>query len=112
MSEQWLLIKRGLYYMPNDCGYTGIRDHAGRYTAEEARARLGSGVTMTRLCDAPEFTDACYDDLAIAHLTKQRDALRHALEAVMPIAEAFKGRIDMEPALHIGREALQCNQRP
>jgi len=73
-EELWLLVKRGLYYRPNDCGYTGIRDHAGRYTADEARARAGSEIKMVRLADAPEFSEACFDDLARAHLLKQRDA--------------------------------------
>jgi hypothetical protein len=32
--------------------------------------------------------------------------LRAALEAVLPIAEAFRGRVDMEPKLQIARHAL------
>ena len=30
-DRQWLLMKRGLLWWPNHCGYTGIRDLAGRY---------------------------------------------------------------------------------
>lgn len=78
MAEQaWLLLKRGLYWRPNDCGYTGIRDHAARYTEAEAKSRArdgSSGVTMVRLEDAPEFSEACYEDLARAHLAQQRAA--------------------------------------
>jgi hypothetical protein len=69
----WLLMKRGLYYRPNDCGYTGIRDHAGRYSAEDAKARLHDGVTMVREDVAAEFSPACFADLALAHVLKQRD---------------------------------------
>lgn len=85
-EELWLLKKRGLYYCPNDCGYTGIRDHAGRYTGEEARARLSPGIAMVRLDAAPEFSEACFDDLARDHLTKQRDS---ALAEVERLRHAF-----------------------
>ena len=33
--------------------------------------------------------------------------LRAALEAVLPIAEAFRGRVDMEPKLQIARRELE-----
>lgn len=79
----WLVVKRGLYYMPNDCGYTGIKDYAGRYTEAEAADRAKSeGVSMIQFDKAPEFTTACFDDLARDHLTKQRDTARAALKAV------------------------------
>lgn len=90
MSEEpkdWLVVKRDLYWMPNDCGYTGIRDNAARYTEDEARRRVGdglSGVSMVRLVDAPEFTNACFDDLARDHLIKKRD------EALSMARDAFK----------------------
>lgn len=32
----YLLIKRGLYWMPNRCGYTGLKREAGRYSVTEA----------------------------------------------------------------------------
>lgn len=79
MTEQWLLLKRGLYWRPDDLGYTGIRDHAGRYSLDEAKARVGdgsSGVTMIKEGEAPEFTSACFDDLAREHLKKQIDDAR------------------------------------
>lgn len=76
MATEWLLMKRGLYYRPDDCGYTGIRDHAGRYSFEEAQDRASNGVTIISLADAPEFSEACFDDLARKHLTEQRDAIR------------------------------------
>lgn len=82
-TEQWLVVKRDLYWRPNDCGYTGIRDHAARYTLEEAKARVGdgvSGVTMIRADLAPEFTNACFDDLARDHIIKQRDEARAEVE--------------------------------
>lgn len=84
MERAWVKMKRGLFYMPNDCGYTGIRDHAGRFTEAEAVAETScDGVTAMPLDEAPEFSSACFDDLARAHLLKQRDALRTALLRLM-----------------------------
>lgn len=82
MVKEWLLVKRDLYWRPNSCGYTGIRDQAGLYTKEDAEARVGdglSGVSMVRLDDAPEFRKAAFSELVIAHLIEQRDALRAEL---------------------------------
>lgn len=81
----WLLVKRDLYYRPNGEGYTGIRDNAGRYTYEEAKAHCydagpnGNSVTMICLADAPEFSKACWDDLARKHLQDKVDALTEVL---------------------------------
>ncbi len=37
------IMKRGLYYMPESCGYTGIQDFAGVYTIQE-------GVSNAKAC--------------------------------------------------------------
>lgn len=79
MDAEWLIMKRGLYYGPDNCGYTGIKDKAGRYSYEDAKASVGrgeTGVTMILASEAPEFTQSCFDDLARDHLTKQRDEAR------------------------------------
>lgn len=38
MSEpkDYVICKRGLFYLPNSCGYTDHIEHAGRYTKTEA----------------------------------------------------------------------------
>lgn len=83
---EWVKIKRGLFYKPDNCGYTGIRDHAGRYSEDEAKAEARlEGVTAMPLSEAPEFSAACFDDLARAHLQRQRDML---LEYVASSASA------------------------
>lgn len=80
--EPWLIIKRGVYYAPNRSGYIGILDLAGRYTEQEAKAEASveRGITAVRLSEAPEFTDACFDDLALKHLRKQRDRAHAKLQ--------------------------------
>lgn len=93
MDDAWLIVKRDLYYMPGGMGYTGIRDHAGRYSYEEAKTHVrdpedGVEVTIIRLADAPEFSKACWDDLARAHLQKQRDAALEALAHVVKLIDA------------------------
>lgn len=82
-SDAYLIIKRGLYYKPRACGYTGIRDHAGRYTLAEVAVRFPNlesenqdGMSFIHEDDAPEFTPACFHDLKADHLQKQRDEAR------------------------------------
>ena len=75
-DEAWLVVKRGLYYRPDDLGYTGIRDEAGRYTLEEAKAREssplgGNAVTIIRFSEAPLFSKQCWPDVALAHLHRK-----------------------------------------
>lgn len=89
MSElcNWLLMKRDLYERPGHMGYTGIRDNAGRFAEEDAKSSVGDGgygVTMIRLENAPEFTSACFDDLARDHLARKRD------DALAMVRDAFK----------------------
>lgn len=80
----FLLMKRGLYYRPNAMGYTGIKDHAGRYTKAEAENHADpiSGVTAIAAIDAPDFSPACFDDLARAHLVGKLERATRELSAL------------------------------
>ena len=55
--------------------------------------------------DDKHTLEVALSDIRAWHAVAER--LRAALKAVMPIAEAFAGRIDKEPALRLGREALK-----
>ncbi|RWO20712.1 hypothetical protein [Mesorhizobium sp.] len=116
MSQErnWLLVKRGLYERSDHMGYTGIRDHAGRYTEEEAKDSVRDGrygVSMVRLEDAPEFTDACFDDLARKHLqdkiaaqAAEISALRGELESLrqpLPRDTSRFQRMSSSPAVKL-----------
>lgn len=84
-GAHYLIMKRGLYERPNHQGYTGIRDHAGRYSLEEAKHmfRLSNGeCRWVHEDQAQEFLPAAWDDLVIKHLLEQRDALRAELAAL------------------------------
>lgn len=83
---QYVLLKRDLYENPRHQGYTGIRDKAGVWTESEATA--GDVPIKAKydpydrdhyalpLTEAPEFTQACWPELARDHLLAQRDSLR------------------------------------
>lgn len=69
MTEpKYLLLKRGLYWRPNSCGYTGVKCAAGRYSLDEA-SDLSEGRIITDAADAakPKSSDSVYairEDLA------------------------------------------------
>ncbi len=53
-TEDYLLTKAGLYYRPNNRGYTGIKLEAGLYRkAEECRE---SGVIAVHRDEAPDYS--------------------------------------------------------
>lgn len=80
-EERYVLIKRGLYERPEGRGYTGIKDHAGLYSKQEADACVGRGGSAMPFDEAPEFSPSCYEDLARAHLQGKIDDLRARLAA-------------------------------
>lgn len=93
----YLLVKGGLYYRPDACGYTGIKANAGRYSLAEAEYYHdpSAGVSVTHESIAPEFSCACYDDLKAQYLMQQRDdqdaeitRLRAELERVREAGQA------------------------
>lgn len=69
-SDEWLIVKRDLYWAPDGMGYTGIRDEAGRYTHEAALSHMTDGVSIVHISEAPEFRKAAYKDLVTKHLQK------------------------------------------
>lgn len=97
----YLLIKRDLYWRPGGMGYTGIKDNAGRYSREEAEKIVGHGVTMVPFDEAPDFTNACFDDLARDHLIKQRD------EALAMHKIAFNAGVHWQDKCKLLQEALR-----
>lgn len=70
-AREYLLIKRGLYYGPDNRGYTGIKEKAGRYTQAEGEALLDCDVTYMHENDAPMFSQACWDDVKVNYLLGQ-----------------------------------------
>lgn len=86
---QYVLLKRDLYECPGHQGYTGIRDRAGRWRAEEfadhgipikdkytPKERDSYAIPVDM---APEFTNECFHDLSLAHLRGKIERLQEAL---------------------------------
>lgn len=86
----YLIRKHGLWYRPNECGYTGSAIQAGRYTKEDAE-----NITHPNGKDGPRdgmsyvHEDAVIDGDWIAHrdliaalrrVTAERDAYKDAHE--------------------------------
>lgn len=81
MTTKYLLIKRGLYWRPDSCGYTGLKREAGRYDETDASCRCHDegtpfGVTMIAEEDAHYFSPSCPGDV------KQREIERALLRAL------------------------------
>lgn len=66
-GPQYLLVKRGLYYCPDNRGYTGIKDNAGRYEKDFANGL--NEVTAIHIKDAPDYSEACFEDIKFKHLS-------------------------------------------
>jgi hypothetical protein len=89
-TEGWLLIKRGLYWMPNAQGYTGLKRRAGRYSLDDARSWTGhqSEITMVHESSVPDFSDNCYPDIKADELAKRESAEITALRERVRALEA------------------------
>lgn len=90
-DNHYLIMKRGLYERPNHEGYTGIRDHAGRYSLEEAKKMIrlsGGECRWIHEDQAQEFLPAAWHDLVIKYLLDQRDQLRAELAELRGQREA------------------------
>jgi hypothetical protein len=68
-DNRFLVMKRGLYFRPNDKGYTGLKREAGRYPASHACA--GSGETAVHEDDATEYSPACWEETKLADKDRQ-----------------------------------------
>lgn len=115
-EKRFLLVKRGLYYRPNNCGYTGFKEHAGRY--HEGDANPASGVTAIHEDVADEIAPNCFEDLAREYLNgrlakaaedisvlraraeKAEAALREVLDGTYPRPVGTHWRGDCKPTKH------------
>jgi hypothetical protein len=99
VEARYLLVKRDLYYAPNNHGYTGIKANAGRYMASEADE--ASGVIAIHEDDAPMFAKGCWEDVKTDHLLSIITAHEKT------IADLRQSLTAREPATaDVGREAV------
>ncbi|MBB2818964.1 UNVERIFIED_ORG: hypothetical protein GGD59_002209 [Rhizobium esperanzae] len=84
---RYVLLKRDLFENPRHKGYTGIKELAGTWTAEEIHGDIPVKGAYDRSHEhyalpfdaAPDFTGACFDDLARDHLHGKVKRLQEAL---------------------------------
>ena len=89
----YLIVKRDLYYMPNSCGYTGIKELAGRYTLDEVSVRFPNmdspnqdGVYCIHEDLADDYSKACSQDIKVGHMMDKVEAERDTLRAELAAA--------------------------
>lgn len=93
IGRRYLLVKRGLYYGPDNMGYTGVKERAGRYTQADADFYADDDqVTAILEDEAPMFAPACWNEVKVEYLLAQIASLTAQL------AEAREAKL---------REALQ-----
>lgn len=88
MDENFLLIKRGLYYRPESKGYTGVKDEAGRFSLEEIALRVGvngpdgptDGITAVSEVEAPDFSPSCCIEVKARALESEVEQLRDLVQ--------------------------------
>lgn len=71
----YLLVKRGLYYRPNNAGYTTLKADAGRYSKADERPECG--VTAVLASEAGAVAPGGHE---IDHLRYERATMLEALE--------------------------------
>lgn len=96
VARDYVLVKRGVYYMPKANGYTGVLDEAGRYTEAEAQVQTGhcDGVTAILASEAPRFSEACWSETRVKVL--QVDLAKAASELARLTAERDEARGEAE----------------
>ena len=86
-ERPYVVLKRGLFWRPEDKGYTAKIEEAGRYTKEEAESRCHGGEQPVTMALASSFQTQ-------ESLQAEVDALRLALAASRD--EAEKAKADSE----------------
>lgn len=107
----YLIMKRGLYYRPNNAGYTGIKDEAGRYSYLDAVSITfpnGSdgprdGMDFIKESEAPEYSPACWEDTKNYHreqyifkLLEKSEEIRRLVEQQNEIIEKIKSTFEVK----------------
>lgn len=85
----FLLVKRGLYYRPDNQGYTGLKVYAGRYREVDA---LGlDGVIAIHEDDALVFAPSCWGEVKDAYLTR---VIAEMLAALVETTDDLESEIE------------------
>lgn len=103
-ATMFLIEKRGLYYRPNDRGYTGIKDEAGRYTLDEVAVRFPNlecpnqdGMSFIAEPLAPDYSPACVHDVKEAHRRAKSETLLAKAIGALGAIEALTATAEGTP---------------
>jgi len=103
LEARYLIVKRGLYYRPDNKGYTGLKKDAGRYPKEHANAAYGT--TAIHEDDAPEYSEACWPETKLADKDETIRTLRERNAALVNAAWAM---LALETARAKARGLADC----
>ncbi|MFA9262898.1 MAG: hypothetical protein ACEQSB_06150 [Undibacterium sp.] len=91
-ADFYAVVKNGLFYRPNECGYTDRIEEAGRYSKAKAESLLVSGEYMqTRLLPCPKY-DTSLDAMAAAEATLTDEESDGYMDALTEVCGGIKGR--------------------
>lgn len=79
-EPRYLLMKKGLYYRPYRLGYTGVKEHAGRYYVDDSV--VGDGVVAIHEDEAEDYSPSCWIDVKCNHLLERIDRLNQEVETL------------------------------
>jgi hypothetical protein len=77
VERRYLLVKRGLYYRPENAGYTAIKAEAGRYLQSDAIDGVNYAVHED---EAAQFSPSAWEATKIAHLSNRIEAQAAEIE--------------------------------
>ena len=105
VERRYLLVKRGLYYAPDNMGYTGVKERAGRYTQADADFYADDDrVTAILEDEAPMFAPACWNEVKVEYLLAQIQSLTAQLTEARESERAAIARAE-ERGMRMGIEA-------
>lgn len=96
VERRYLIVKRGLYYRPDNKGYTAIKSEAGRYLKSDAIDGVNYAVHED---EAGDFSPSAWEATKIAHLSDRITALE---------AEIARKDALMEKTVQAGLDAAEA----
>ena len=105
-AERYAVIKAGLYYRPNACGYTNRIEEAGIYTKASAEREVVSGEPMDiRLMPPPKY-DTSLDAMAEAEATLTDEEYRAYAKLFIQQAETSGRSAENKSRMIISAHAI------
>jgi hypothetical protein len=98
-DKLYVVIKRGLFWRPNDMGYTARIEEAGRYTKEEAEIRcheVWQPVTMALASSFQTQESLCIEIETLRALSATQAKTIQSLTDTLALCEQRAGRLQRQ----------------